>query len=78
MVMTRNTKRIEVECVRSMYLFLNDTLMLAADDSDSIWLTKQHILNTLVVVGVYYTITRNLYSGDDGCMHEVTEISAHK
>lgn len=78
MILTRDTKRIEVECKRSNYLFLNGTLMLAADDSDSIWLARMNILNTLVVVGEKYNQTRNLYSGDDDHWHEVIEISTIK
>lgn len=75
MTMTFNDTTFEVVTPsRSFYLFLNDTMMLGSDSSDSIWKAKQYVLNTLVTLGISYEKKQGLAEGSDGYMHEVTHI----
>lgn len=75
MKLVKDNRTIEVGPRRSLYLFLNNSLFIASDSTDDIWKAKLHVTKTLCVLQIAYIKKVNLFDGDDGFIHEVTEIS---
>lgn len=75
MKLVKDNRTIEVEPRRSQYLFLNNSMIIASDKIDDIWMAKQYVLKTLWTLHLPYHKDINLFDGDDGFVHEVTEIS---
>lgn len=75
MILQNNGKTIEVEKNFSMYLFLNGKLMEESDTTYPILQAKQNIINTLIALELPYKIEQNLWEDEEGCMHEVREIT---
>lgn len=73
MILKRHQSILNVDTDRKQYLFLNGQLVTAADD---IWMAKQHVLNTLVILGIEYKKSVYIYEDEEGNGHEVTEITA--
>lgn len=74
MELKRNGRVLKFEPKRSQYLTFNGVLVLASDNSDSIWMAKQYVTSTLVILNLSYKKELGLWEDEEGYMHEVTEI----